>query len=96
MLLMNLFEGKTNGTYVGRKMSDKTMGNIEKLIKKLKVPNPIERKKMHTTLIYSRKELPEFKEEGKFKEDKLATPKNFDIFKCISSNQNFCFYFKGF
>lgn len=85
---MNLFEGKTKGTFVGLRMSDKTMDNIEKLIKKLKVPNPIDRKDMHTTLIYSRKELPEFKEEGKLKEVKLATPKNFDIFKSRQDGTN--------
>ena len=69
------------GTYVGAKPSEESKTHLTKLQKDINVPNPIPVSKMHVTLIYSRKYLPDFKPRGKLKEVIKTTPTKLDIFK---------------
>lgn len=54
-----------SGTYVGVLFSSKTKEDIKKYIADNNIPNSINIAKLHTTLIYSRKNLPKFKAIGK-------------------------------
>lgn len=58
----------TKGTYAGVRFSEHTVDNLIQLQGKLDVPNPIPYNKFHTTLLYSRKYLPEYKAFGKYTE----------------------------
>lgn len=87
MLLVELAKGEKeekNGTYVGVHFDDETKDAIEAGIKALNIPKPIERHKMHSTVVYSRKVLPDFKPRGKLDKPIKATAKTFDIFKSKS------------
>lgn len=48
----------TEGLYVAAKYSDITLDAIEKLQRDLKVPNPVPREKIHSTICYSRVKIP--------------------------------------
>jgi len=74
-------ETSTKGTYVGAKFSDETNDRLEKFIKKHNIKNPLDPEHFHTTLIYSRKYLPDFKARGELQPPLIGTPKKFDIFK---------------
>lgn len=52
------------GTYVGVRFSDQTKNDIREYINNANFPNPIDVDKLHTTLIYSRKYLPDFQPKG--------------------------------
>ena len=78
MLLKEITE--TKGSYVGVTPSKQSKDNIKKLLKELKVENPISRDKMHTTLIYSRKCINNFSPKGKLDPPIIAKPKSFKIF----------------
>lgn len=52
------------GTYVGVHFSEQTKTDIQEYINSMGIPNPISVDKLHTTLIYSRKFLPNFEPKG--------------------------------
>ena len=60
-----LKEEKEQGTYVGVRFTDETKENIKEYMKLMNIPNPISVDKLHTTIIYSRKRLPNFLSRGK-------------------------------
>jgi len=45
------------GTYVGAKYTDATTQQLSKLMKIINVPNAITKDKLHSTLLYSKKEI---------------------------------------
>lgn len=60
--MMKLNEiAKTSGTYVGVKLDDESCDRLKKLCKELGVPNRVPRDKLHSTIIYSRKHVPDLK-----------------------------------
>lgn len=82
---MKLFEIKdvkpTKGTYAGVRFSETTKKAIAKYIKDNKIPNGISPNKMHTTLLYSRKYLPNYKPAGEYKKLMTGVPTEFDVWK---------------
>jgi len=52
------------GTYVGVRFTDETKAQIKQYMESMNIPNPINLDKLHTTLIYSRKHLPNFVPRG--------------------------------
>jgi hypothetical protein len=83
MLLKNLQENKEQhkeGTYVGMKLSDKTVKELKALMKKLKIKNPVRSEKLHTTIIYSRKPCPNLEAAGDLAEPMVGVPTEFEIF----------------
>jgi hypothetical protein len=82
MKLIDLYEKKEEpkGTYVGVRLTDESKEKVLKVIKEMDVPNPIGKKDMHLTLIYSRKYLPDFSPRGKLDKVIVAKPKELDIF----------------
>jgi len=79
MKLTEIIEEKIQkGTYAGVRLSNKTINAIKKFIKDNDIPNPIEPEKMHTTLLYSRKYLPDYKAKGKYDDILEGTPSGFE------------------
>ncbi|QFR56099.1 hypothetical protein CPT_Muldoon_148 [Serratia phage Muldoon] len=54
------------GLYVCAKFSDLTLDAIEKLQRDLKVPNPVPRDKIHSTVVFSRVSVPYVAASGSF------------------------------
>lgn len=52
------FADSTEGLYVAAKFSELTLDAIEALQRELKVPNPVPREKIHSTICYSRVKIP--------------------------------------
>lgn len=46
------------GTYVAARLSEETLDRIEEIQKELPIYNPVPREKLHSTIIYSREEIP--------------------------------------
>lgn len=69
------------GTYAGIQFDDDTKDRIMQFIKENKIPNPIARDKLHTTLIYSRKYLPKYEAAGKINPPWVAEPVDFDVWE---------------
>lgn len=65
MNLKDLYEQATKGTYAGVRFDTETKRALHKYIKENKIPNSIRADKAHTTLLYSRKHLPNYKPAGK-------------------------------
>jgi len=74
-------EEKVDGTYVGAKFDEETVKNLSKMMNDIKIPNPLDEKDFHTTIIFSRTKFPEnFEALGDMKKPWIGTPKEFDIF----------------
>ena len=80
-----LKESKT-GTYVAVTFSKDTVKRIKAFMKDNDVPNPLASDKLHTTLIYSKKHLPDFKAQGKLDEPWIGKVTGLDIFKSQQGN----------
>jgi len=79
MKVIDIIETKQNkGTYAGVKFSNKTNAAIEKFIKDNNIPNSIKPEKLHTTLLYSKKYLPDYKARGEFEESFIGKPTKFE------------------
>lgn len=67
-----------NGTYAAARFSAASREAIANYIKKHNIPNAPASEKLHTTILYSRKFLPEFKAKGPYDPAIKATPKGFE------------------
>jgi hypothetical protein len=74
------------GTYAGVRFDTATNKAIRKYMKDNSVPNAIRTDKLHTTLLYSRKHLPDYKPLGKLSEPLIATPGDFVVWETKPSN----------
>jgi hypothetical protein len=57
-------EAEKPGTYAGVRFDEDTVNGLQKYIKDNDIPNAIAPSKMHCTLIYSKKHLPDYKPLG--------------------------------
>lgn len=81
-LIRNLLhEAETKGTYAAVKFSKDTKDRIKSFIKKYDIPNAVRPDKLHTTLLYSRKFLPDYKAEGDLTEPIVGKPIGFELWK---------------
>jgi len=71
-------EKETKGTYAGVLLSQDDEDKIISIVKEMGIPNPIPRKDIHITLLYSRKVLPDYKPNENL--DIWAYPTEFHIF----------------
>lgn len=69
------------GTYSGVKASKDTQEKIKKYLEDNKVPTPVKTEKLHTTILYSRKYLPNYKPAGKLDTPYKAKPVEFMVWK---------------
>lgn len=63
MLLSQIYEGperRRKGTYAAVLFDDRTVESLLELQEKLEIPNPLGEDKFHTTLLYSRRYLPNY------------------------------------
>lgn len=75
--MMNFKEfGK--GLYVAAKFSESTLDALENLQRELKIPNPVPRDKLHSTIVYSRVYVPYKVASGSFE---IANSGSFTIFE---------------
>ena len=69
------------GTYAGVKYSTKSVDAIRRYLKDNNIPNQVNTKKIHTTLLYSRKFLPKFKAQGMLTHPIKATFEKFVVWE---------------
>ena len=69
------------GTYAGVRFDDQTVKSLQKYIKDNKIPNAIAAGKMHCTLLYSKKHLPEYKPSGDIDPPMKGTPTDLEKWK---------------
>lgn len=74
---MNFSEVST-GLYVAAKFSELTLDALEALQRNLKVPNPVPREKFHSTICYSRVNIPYTTASGSFE---VATSGHLEVWK---------------
>lgn len=80
MKLTEITEAKKtpDGTYAGVRFKPKTIKAIKAFIKDNEIPNPIRTEKIHTTLLYSKKHLPDFEPRGKLDDMMVGKPSGFE------------------
>ena len=79
MKLTEITEAKDpDGTYAGVHFSQATRDAIAKYIKDNGIPNSTNIDKMHTTLLYSRKYLPDYEPAGVFESPLVGKPAGFE------------------
>ena len=82
--MIDLIENDTpepNGSYVGVKFDDESLDALVEFTKANKIPKPLSRNDFHSTVVYSRKHLPDFTVTGDIDTPWQATPKGFDIWE---------------
>lgn len=79
---------KPDGTYAGVHFSDDTTKAIQKYCKENKIPNRTRLEKMHTTVLYSRKYLPDYEAAGKLDKPMVGTPTGFDVWESKPTKDN--------
>lgn len=79
--LLEEIEKEKPGTYAGVHFSSETNDKIMKVIDEFDVNNATQRKKLHTTLLYSRKHLPNYEPLGKLDTPKVGKPTEIVIWK---------------
>ena len=75
-----------DGTYAGINFDDETIKTFEKFVKDNDIPNP--NKKWHTTLLYSRKYLPDYKPNEKYDSPLTGKPDKFVIWPSQEGDSN--------
>lgn len=83
-----LTEDTKPGTYAGVHFDQETIDKIIKYIKENDIPNPVPKNKLHTTLLYSRKYLPDFKAEGKLDKPMSGTPDQLVVWETNGKERN--------
>jgi len=85
MKLSNLFDittdQSTTGTYAGVRFSADTTSRLLAFAKEHGIPKPVPRTQMHATVLYSRRELPNYEPLGKITPPWKAQPVHFEKFK---------------
>jgi len=82
MKLEEITENKKEptGTYASVHFNEDTITALDEYIKENDIPNPVDTKKVHCTLLYSRNHLPEFQPQGKLDPAWEGTFKQFSVF----------------
>lgn len=68
-----------DGTYAGARFSDDSRALIRKYIEKNQIPNSPDDEKLHSTILYSRKYLPDYEAQGTYDPAMKATPTGTEI-----------------
>jgi len=88
--ISELFEKKQKqpGTYAAAALSDKTKHNISQYFKDNDVKNPCDVDKMHCTILYSSKHLPDYKAKGKYDKPLIGKNCRFEIWPNREKTEN--------
>ena len=76
-----LKEEATKGSYAAVNFSKATVKRLVKFCVDNNIPNPLKPHKFHTTLLYSRKYLPDYEAQGALDEPWVGKPFRFDVWK---------------
>jgi hypothetical protein len=79
-------KNQPDGTYAGAYFTKATVDGVTKFGKENNIPNMISPSKLHCTILYSRKYLPEYKACGKYEKPLVGKPVEFDIWKTSPSD----------
>jgi hypothetical protein len=82
MKLENIFEKveKKPGTYVGAKFTPQTVARLKKFGRDNNIPNHLEKDKYHSTIIHSKKHVPEMEAHLIMKDKWIGKPDKLEIF----------------
>jgi hypothetical protein len=80
-MLLTELKQQPDGTYAGIRMTDKTTKSIAKWIADNDIPNAVPTDKLHTTLLYSRKHLPDYSAAGSYDSLMIGKPTKFDVWE---------------
>ena len=81
---MKLFELNNKdpiGSYVAVKFSKESTNAIRNFMVETNIPDKLKQSELHSTIVYSRVHLPEFKAHGTLSEPWIATPTGFKIWE---------------
>ena len=88
MRIKHLLEAKkqeqkqnNKGTYAGVRFDEDTTKRIRTFIEENEIPNGVPNNKLHTTLLYSRKYLPDYKAAGQYDDPLVGEPTEFDVWE---------------
>jgi hypothetical protein len=80
--IMKLMEdADQKGTYAGTYFDNDTVEAIRAYVAENKIPKPVNMDKLHTTLLYSRKYLPNYEAAGRYDEPMIGTPLELVVWK---------------
>ena len=91
MLMKEILEEKRKtkrGTYSGVKPTQETIDQVGKYLKDNKVPTPVKPEKLHITILYSRKYLPNYKPAGKISTPYKCKATDFTVWKTSPEDPN--------
>jgi len=87
MKLKDLMEqSKKKGTYAGVRFDTETNRALHKYMTENKIPTSVRPDKLHTTLLYSRKHLPNYKPAGKIQPPMTGNPTGLDVWETQGEN----------
>lgn len=69
------------GTYAGVRFDDDTIKRIKAYAIDNEIPDRLESRKLHTTLLYSKKHLPDYVASGDLDEPLIGKPTGFDVWE---------------
>lgn len=69
------------GTYAGVRFCDDTVNRIKTFIEENEIPQPVPDEKLHSTVLYSRKHLPDYQAAGDLEQPYEGTPTEFDVWE---------------
>lgn len=81
MKLRELMEAVSKGTYAGVYFDEDTKASVKKYIQDNNIPKPVNVDKLHTTLLYSRKFLPDYIPGGMYDSSLIGTPQELVVWK---------------
>ena len=76
------------GTFAGVNFDAATLGAFSSYMKAQKIPNPVDLDTLHTTLLYSKRNLPNYTPEEKYGEPLVAKAAGLDIFSGSGGEKN--------
>jgi len=71
----------SKGTYAGVRFCEDTVNRIKTFVEENEIPQPVPDEKMHSTILYSRKHLPNYEAAGDFEEPFEGIPTEFDLWE---------------
>lgn len=74
-------EESTKGTYAGVHFDDDTKKRIKAYAIENEIPDRLQSRKLHSTLLYSKTYLPDFKAAGDLETPWVGVPKSFDVWE---------------
>lgn len=88
MKLKDLYEQPENkkGTYAGVKFDSDTNRALHQYIKENNIPNSVRPDRFHTTVLYSRKHLPNYKPAGKIQPPMTGNPTGLTVWETNGEN----------